>query len=155
VATRLANAAALGFALGHYRSPADEDALASDAERMLKRGALWPSFLDALQDFRALQDDIDRYGNDGQTMLTSAAQGGDLARMEVLIGLGARLNMPAADGDMPLMAAVKAGQWDAAIKLLNLGARHALADRQARSPFMHARALPRSLTRGRPSARRR
>ena len=138
VATRLANATALGFALGHYRSLADEDALASDAERMLKRGALWPLFLEALQDFRALQDDIDRYGNDGQTMLTSAAQGGDLARMAVLIELGARLNMPAADGDMPLMAAVKAGQWDAAIKLLNLGARHALADRQARSLAFHA-----------------
>jgi ankyrin repeat protein len=138
VATRLANATALGFALGHYRSLADEDALASDAERMLKRGALWPLFLEALQDFRALQDDIDRYGKDGQTMLTSAAQGGDLARMDVLIGLGARLNMPAADGDMPLMAAVKAGQWDAAIKLLNLGARHALADRQARSLAFHA-----------------
>jgi ankyrin repeat protein len=129
---------ALGFVMGHYRSPADEDALASEAEQMLKRRALWPSFLEAVQDFQALQDNIDRYAGDGHTLLTSASQAGDLALMEVLIGLGARLNMPASNGDMPLMAAVKAGQWDAAIKLLNLGARHALADRQARSLAFHA-----------------
>jgi hypothetical protein len=136
-ATRLAGAMALGFAMGHYRSSVDENALASQAERMLEREALLPSFLTALQEFQILQDNIDRYTGDGHTLLTSAAQAGDLALMEVLIGLGARLNMPAANGDMPLMAAVKAGQWDAAIKLLNLGARHALADRQARSLAFH------------------
>jgi ankyrin repeat protein len=128
---------ALGFVLGHYRSSVDENALASEAERMLEREALLPSFLTAFQEFQTLQDNIDRYIGDGHTLLTSAAQAGDLALMEVLIGLGARLNMPAANGDMPLMAAVKAGQWNAAIELLNLGARHALADRQARSLAFH------------------
>jgi ankyrin repeat protein len=136
-ATCLADAMTLGFVLGHYRSSVDENALASEAERMLEREALLPSFLTAFQEFQTLQDNIDRYIGDGHTLLTSAAQAGDLALMEVLIGLGARLNMPAANGDMPLMAAVKAGQWNAAIKLLNLGARHALADRQARSLAFH------------------
>ena len=136
-ATRLADAMALGFAMGHYRSSVDENALASEAQRMLEREALLPLFLTALQEFQILQDNIDRYTGDGHTLLSSAAQAGDLALMEVLIGLGARLNMPAANGDMPLMAAVKARQWDAAIKLLNLGARHALADRQARSLAFH------------------
>lgn len=135
--TRLADAMALGFAMGHYRSSVDENALASQAERMLEREALLPSFLTALQEFQILQDNIDRYTGDGHTLLTSAAQAGDLALMDALIGLGARLNMPAANGDMPLMAAVKARQWDAAIKLLDLGARHALADRQARSLAFH------------------
>lgn len=137
-ATRLADAMALGFAMGHYRSSVDENALASEALRMLEREALFPSFLTALQQFQILQDNIDRYTGDGHTLLTSAAQAGDLALMDALIGLGARLNMPAANGDMPLMAAVKARQWDAAIKLLHLGARHALADRQARSLAFHA-----------------
>jgi ankyrin repeat protein len=136
-ATRLAGAMALGFAMGHYRSSVDENALASEAERMLEREALLPSFLTALQEFEILQDNIDRYTGDGHTLLTSAAQAGDLALMDALIGLGARLNMPAANGDMPLMAAVKARQWNAAIKLLALGARHALADRQARSLAFH------------------
>lgn len=136
-ATRLADAMALGFAMGHYRSSVDENALASEAERMLEREALLPSFLTALQEFQILQDNIDRYTGDGHTLLTSATQAGDLALMDALIGLGARLNMPAANGDMPLMAAVKARQWDAAIKLLDLGARHALADRQARSFAFH------------------
>lgn len=136
-ATRLADAMALGFAMGHYRSSVDENALASEAERMLEREALLPSFLTASQEFQILQDNIDRYTGDGHTLLTSAAQAGDLALMDALVGLGARLNMPAANGDMPLMAAVKARQWDAAIKLLDLGARHALADRQARSLAFH------------------
>ena len=136
-ATRLADAMALGFAMGHYRSSVDENALASEAERMLEREALLPSFLTALQEFQTLQDNIDRYTGDGHTLLTSAAQAGDLALMDALVGLGARLNMPAANGDMPLMAAVKARQWNAAIKLLDLGARHALADRQARSLAFH------------------
>jgi hypothetical protein len=136
-ATRIADATALGFVMGHYRSPVDENALASEAERMLKHRALWPTFLEALHEFRALQESIDRYLGDGQTLLTRAAQSGDLALMDVLIGLGARLNMPAADGDYPLMAAVKNRQWDAAIKLVNLGARHALSDRHARSLAFH------------------
>ena len=136
-ATRIADATALGFVMGHYRSPVNENALASEAERMLKHRALWPTFLEALHEFRALQESIDRYLGDGQTLLTRAAQSGDLALMDVLIGLGARLNMPAADGDYPLMAAVKNRQWDAAIKLVNLGARHALSDRHARSLAFH------------------
>lgn len=133
----LADAAALGFVLGHYRSPVDEEALDGDAKRHLKQKKLWPLFVPAMQQFQALQDAIDRYCEDGQTLLTRAAQAGNLALVDVLIGLGARLNMPAADGDYPLMAAVKNRQWDVAIKLIKLGARHELADRQARSLAFH------------------
>lgn len=136
-AAHLANATALGFALGHYRSLADQGALDGNVERLLKRKALWTLFVPAVQEFQALQDNIDRYCDDGQTMLTRAAQSGDPALMDVLVGLGARLNVPAADGDYPLMAAVKSRQWDAAIKLINLGARHALSDRHARSLAFH------------------
>lgn len=66
---------------------------------------------------------------DGQTLLTRAAQAGDMDMACVLLDLGADIHLPARDGDNAALAAAKSGQWALHTELVWRGAKANCSDR--------------------------
>ena len=150
----LANAIALGFTAGHYRStPAPlwqpvlqtrawlaglafganqsrQEAIELDAGicHQLESMNLWNGFLDAAENLRWLQADPDAAQLDKLTMLGYAARDGDLSMIKTFIGMGANIHLRSANGDAPILIAAKAGQWAACAELVSLGAMPLMVD---------------------------
>ncbi|MDB5757905.1 MAG: hypothetical protein JWM30_1194 [Burkholderia sp.] len=158
----LANAIALGFTAGHYRStPAPlwqpllqtrawiaglafgakqsrRDAIEFDGGicHQLESMGLWNGFLNAAEDLRWLKADPDAAQIDKLTMLGYAARDGDLSMIKTFIRMGANIHLRSPNGDVPIHIAAKAGQWAACAELVFLGAMPLMVDSKG-YPALH------------------
>ncbi len=82
----------------------------------------WKQFLNALEHLRLLKADSDSGVTDKLTLLGRAARDGDLPMIKVLVALGANIHLRSPNGDVPIVAAARAGQWAACAELLSFGA---------------------------------
>jgi ankyrin repeat protein len=159
----LANAIALGFTAGHYRSaPAPlwkplqegqawlaglafgasesrQDAIELDAGigHELEAMGLWYDFLNTVETLRKLKADPDGVHLDSLTLLGWAARDGDLPMIRYLVALGANIHLRSPNGDAPILAAARAGQWAACAELLSLGAMPYRVDRNGYPALFH------------------
>jgi ankyrin repeat protein len=159
----LANAIALGFTAGHYRSapaafwkPLQEgqawlaglafgasesrqDAIELDAGigHELEAMGLWYDFLNTVETLRKLKADPDGVHLDSLTLLGWAARDGDLPMIRYLVALGANIHLRSPNGDAPILAAARAGQWAACAELLSLGAMPYRVDRNGYPALFH------------------
>lgn len=150
----LANAIALGFTVGHYRNaPAPlwqpllqtrawlaglalgarqsrQDAIELDAgiSGQLESMGLWNGFLNALKELRQMKADPDDGQLDKLTLLGYAARDGDLPMIKTLVAMGANIHLRSPNGDAPILAAARAGQWAACAELVSLGAKPVMVD---------------------------
>ncbi|MDB5757904.1 MAG: hypothetical protein JWM30_1193, partial [Burkholderia sp.] len=150
----LANAIALGFTVGHYRNAptqlrqvllqteawlggfflgakeARQNAIELDAgiSQQLDAMGLWYGFLSTMEDLQQIKADPDGARIDKLTLLGRAARGGDLPMIKILVELGANIHLRSPNGDVPIVAAAKAGQWPACAELLSLGAMPVMGD---------------------------
>lgn len=159
----LANAIALGFTAGHYRSTppplwqalqqgqawlaglafgaseSRQDAIELDAgiSHELEAMGLWNEFLNTLETLRKLKADPDGVHLDNLTLLGWAARDGDLPMIRYLVALGANIHLRSPNGDAPILAAARAGQWAACAELLSLGAMPYRVDRNGYPALFH------------------
>jgi ankyrin repeat protein len=150
----LANAIALGFTAGHYHNAPDliwqtvqgtrawlaglafgagqsrQDAIELDPGICYQLESMhqWKQFLNALEHLRLLKADPDGGVTDKLTLLGRAARDGDLAKIKVLVALGANIHLRSPNGDVPIVAATRAGQWAACAELFSLGAMPVMGD---------------------------
>ena len=150
----LANAIALGFTAGHYRSApgplwqpllqtrawlaglafgakqSRQEAIELDAgiSGQLESMGLWNGFLNALEELRQMKADPDDGQLDKLTLLGYAARDGDLSMIKTFIGMGANIHLRSPNGDAPILIAAKAGQWAACAELVSLGAMPLMVD---------------------------
>ena len=150
----LANAIALGFTAGHYRNvptqlrqvllqteawlggfffgakEARQNAMELDAgiSQQLDSMGLWHDFLSTMEDLQQIKADPDVRVTDKLTLLGRAARDGDLPMIKVLVALGANIHLRSPNGDVPIVAAARAGQWAACAELFSLGAMPLMAD---------------------------
>jgi ankyrin repeat protein len=150
----LANAIALGFAAGHYHNaPAlpwqvvqeirawlaglafgagqsRREAIDLDAgiAYQLESMDLWKGFLNVLEDLQQLKADPDSGQIDKLTLLGCAARDGDLPMIKFLVAVGANIHLRSPNGDVPIVAAAKAGQWAACAELFSAGAMPVMGD---------------------------
>jgi len=82
-------------------------------------------------------DNINRWQVSGQTLLTRAAQAGDLPLVEALITCGAASHLPDQHGNNALHAAVKAGKWSVCSYLIKRGANPNSSDRSGVSSLTY------------------
>jgi ankyrin repeat protein len=159
----LANAIALGFTVGHYRNAPDplwqpllqtrawlaglafgaqqsrQDVIELDAgiSQQLESMSLWNGFLNALEELRQMKADPDDGQLDKLTLLGYAARDGDLPMIKTLVALGAYIHLRSPNGDVPIVAAARAGQWAACAELLSLGAMPVMVDSKGYSALYH------------------
>ena len=159
----LANAIALGFTVGHYRNAPEplwqpllqtrawlaglafgaqqsrQDVIEFDAgiSQQLESMGLWNGFLNALEELRQMKTDPDDGQLDKLTLLGCASRDGDLAMIKTLVALGANIHLRSPNGDVPIVAAARAGQWAACAELLSLGAMPVMVDSKGYSALYH------------------
>jgi ankyrin repeat protein len=80
---------------------------------------------------------INRWQTSGQTLLTRAAQAGDLLLVDALINCGATIYLPDQHGNNALHAAAKAGKWSVCSHLLALDANPNTSDRSSVSTLTY------------------
>jgi hypothetical protein len=134
---RLLHSLALGFMRGHHCAAGDAQQLDPGIRVALQQAELWTPFLEALAASTTIQEDIDRFQGHGHTLLTQAAQSGNIKVIDILAKLRADIHLPDSKGDTALLAAAKARQWDACACLLQLGAKPNRTDRDGCSSLFH------------------
>jgi ankyrin repeat protein len=122
-ASALVQTLAVAIKLGGYHTKADQNFIYEKLNAF--------DLLDAYKKSQSCLDsgNINRWQTSGQTLLTRAAQAGDLPLVEALITCGAAIYLPDQHGNNALHAAVKAGKWSVCSHLLALGANPNTSDR--------------------------
>ena len=130
-ASALVQTLAVAIKLGGYPTKSDLDFI---DEKLNTFG-----LLDACKKSQSRLDsgNINRWQTSGQTLLTCAAQAGDLLLVEALTKCGATIYLPDQHGNNALHAAVKAGQWSVCGHLLALGANPNTSDRSGVSTLAY------------------
>jgi ankyrin repeat protein len=122
---------AVAIKLGGYPTKSDQNFIDEQLNAFL--------LLDAYKKGQSCLDsgNINRWQTSGQTLLTRAAQAGDLPLVEALITCGAAIYLPDQHGNNALHAAVKAGKWSVCSHLLALGANPNTSDRSGVSTLTY------------------
>lgn len=108
----LTNAAALAFIAGHYRNPKKEDYLHPKIARAMTE-AMGKAFKEAMAMFKIVKCGINRYEENGSTLLTWAAEKGDIDMIDLLLALKANIDLLDCHGKHALKAASSSAQWQA------------------------------------------
>ena len=130
-ASALVQTLAVAIKLGGYHTKADQNFIYEKLNAF--------DLLDAYKKSQSCLDsgNINRWQTSGQTLLTRAAQAGDLPLVEALITCGAAIYLPDQHGNNALHAAVKAGKWSVCSHLLALGANPNTSDRSGVSTLTY------------------
>jgi ankyrin repeat protein len=131
VAVALVQTLAIALKLGSYPTEPENERIL----RALKTYRLIDEYKKSKSDLHS--ENINRWQVSGQTLLTRAAQAGDLPLVKALIGCGARYQLPDQHGNNALHAAVKAGKWPVCSHLLELGANPNTSDRRGVSTLTY------------------
>ena len=123
VETALIQTLAIAIQLGAYHTKPEHDLI----HHALRASRLIDEY--EKSKFHLSPDNINRWQISGQTLLTRAAQAGDLMLVTALVDCGAALHLPDEHGNNALHAAVKAGAWSVCSYLLALGANPNTSDR--------------------------
>ena len=117
-----------GLAFGAKQSRQDVIELDTGISRQLESMKLWNVFLNEVEDLQSLKADPDNAQFEELTLLGCAARDGDLPGIKTLVALGANIHLRSPNGDVPIVAAAKAGQWAACAELFSLGAMPVMGD---------------------------
>ena len=117
-----------GLAFGAKQSRQDVIELDTAISHQLESMKLWNVFLNEVEDLQWLKADPDDAQLEELTLLGCAARDGDLTAIKTFVALGANIHLRSPNGDVPIVAAAKAGQWAACAELLSLGAMPVMGD---------------------------
>lgn len=114
----LTKAVALAFVAGHCRDARQQDQLDTEIASVMTP-FMHKTFLEAKVMFEEVKQGIDRYTKDGYTPLTRAARRGDINMIDLVLALGANIDLPDCGGDNALKEASSAAKWQAYVHLVN------------------------------------
>jgi ankyrin repeat protein len=117
-----------GLAFGAKQSRQDVIALDTAISHQLESMKLWNVFLNEVEDLQSLKADPDDAQFEELTLLGCAARDGDLPAIKTLVALGANIHLRSPNGDVPIVAAARAGQWAACAELFSIGAMPVMGD---------------------------
>nr|WP_314624566.1 ankyrin repeat domain-containing protein [uncultured Noviherbaspirillum sp.] len=117
-----------GLAFGAKQSRQDVIELDTAISHQLESMKLWIVFLNEVEDLQSLKADPDNAQFEELTLLGCAARDGDLPAIKTLVALGANIHLRSPNGDVPIVAAARAGQWAACAELFSMGAMPVMGD---------------------------